>query len=202
MLGWDLVFGSITGLLGNSIGGYFKLKNLKLEHEHEHKMIEAETNAMILEANANIQIEKSRIEGEVELSDANAYTESLKSNQKQLFASEWIDKMLRVQGFMRFITIPFASLITFLFALVDILKTLIRPGITIYLATITTYITWYSYQIMQTHGLDVTSNQAVNIFNESINTISYLFISCVTWYFGDRRLSKNLLESKLKNSNL
>jgi len=70
MLGLDIVFGAITGLLGNGITAWTNYKMQKIKNNHDVVMVKLETEAMIEEAKANIQIEKARIEGEVELTEA------------------------------------------------------------------------------------------------------------------------------------
>ena len=95
--GLDIILGGVTGLIGNAFTTWFKYKNAKMEYAHEEKMVNLETQAMIQEAQMNIQVTKSRIEGEIELADAAAFTTSQKVGQKQLFNEKWID-MIREAG--------------------------------------------------------------------------------------------------------
>ena len=92
MIGLDVIFGGITGLLGNVITGITNYKTKKLEVLHEEKMVALESEAMRLEAEMNIAVTKAEIEGEIELADSAAYIESIKAGQTSLFGKEWIDK--------------------------------------------------------------------------------------------------------------
>jgi len=200
----ETILGGVTGIIGNVVGAFFKhkqakieLETKKLEFSHEAKMVELETKAMILEAKANIKITQAQAEGAIELEDAKAYIESQKEGNKSLFNNKWIDSLLTVENkWAKIITIPVASIIAILFGFVDFLRGLIRPALTIYLCGITTWITWMAWKIMNLEGLTITALQATNIFNDVTSIVTYLTISCVTWWFGDRRMSKSIMEIK------
>lgn len=193
MLGLDIIFGAVTGLLGNGITAWTNYKMQKIKNAHDIVLIEKETEAMVIEAEANIQIEKSRIEGEVELTEAGTFLEGIKQGNKQTFSEKWIDKLFSVEGWVRYISIPVAVLIAFLFGMVDFLKALMRPGLTMYLTGCTTWITYMAWEIMQKYGTAITSAQAVEIFDQVTSIIIYLTVSSVTWWFGDRRTAKFLM---------
>lgn len=193
MLGLDIVFGAVTGLLGNGITAWTNYKMQKVKNAHDIVLIKAETEAMKIEAEANIQIEKSRIEGEVELTEAGTFLEGIKQGNKQTFSEKWIDKLFSVEGWVKFISIPVAVLIAFLFGMVDFLKALMRPGLTMYLTGCTTWITYMAWEIMQKYGTEITSIQAMDLFDQVTSIIIYLTVSSVTWWFGDRRTAKFLM---------
>ena len=201
------ILGTVTGLIGTTVGGVFKYKEKKLEiektkidNDHELKVMEAETKAIIAEAEANIKITEAQVEGAVELKEADAFIQSQKEGNKKIFNNKWIDGLLSIKGKWRWLTFPVACIISFLFGFVDFLKEFIRPSLTIYLCILSTYITWMAWKIMQTHGINITGEEAVNIFKDVCNIILYLTISAVSWYYGDRRLSKNIMEMKTNRS--
>ena len=103
----ETILGGVTGLIGNVVGGWFKLKHAKLEQEmlntrndHEVAMLTAETNAMIEEAKANIKITQAQVEGAIDLKDADAYMQSMREGNKLLFSNKWIDNLLNIEGYM------------------------------------------------------------------------------------------------------
>ena len=193
MLGLDIIFGAVTGLLGNGITAWTNYKMQKIKNNHDVVMVKLETEAMIEEAKANIQIEKARIEGEVELTEAGTFLEGIKQGNKQTFSEKWIDKLFSVEGWIKYISIPVAVLIAFLFGMVDFLKALMRPGLTMYLTGCTTWITYMAWNILEQYGTAITSVQAVEIFDQVTSIIIYLTVSSVTWWFGDRRTAKFLM---------
>ena len=85
------------------------------------------------------------------------------------------------------------------FALVDWLNGMMRPTLTLYLVAGSSYITYLAWQIMQTAGLaTLTAAQAMDIFQQVTSTMIYLAVSAVTWWFGDRTMSKFLQDKDKK----
>lgn len=193
----QVILGGLTGLLGNGLTAFFKYKNIKLEHAHNEKMVELEINAMTKEAEIQIQITKSRIEGEIELADVGAFDTAQKVGSKQLFSEKWIE-MLMVSGegkwtgwFFKF----FGTIISAGFAFVDWLNAMMRPGLTIYLMIASSYITYLAWSIMRATGLDSFSAvQAMGLFSQITDIVIYLTVSAVTFWYGDRTMSKFLQE--------
>jgi len=198
MLGLDVILGGITGLVGNIISGVMNYKTQKLKNEHEQAMVALETAAMKEEAKMKIEISKAEIEGAVELAEAEAYTLSQKLGNVELFSDKWIDKLFSVKGnFAKFFAIPCAVLLAVGFGFVDWLKGFMRPGITLYLTGMTTVITWMAWEIMKKQGLQAMSvAEAIGIFDQVISIVIYLTVTCITWWFGDRRMAKFLTSMK------
>ena len=202
--GLDIILGGVTGLIGNAFTTWFKYKNAKMEHAHKEKMVSLETSAMIQESQMQIQVTKSRIEGEIELADAAAFQTSQKVGSKQLFHEKWIDMIMeagRQSKWTGWIYKILGSLIAAAFAFVDWLNAAMRPTLTLYLIGGSTYITYLAWQIMQQAGLEtMTAAQAVGIFSQVTSTMIYLAVSAVTWWFGDRTMSKYLQQQGAKNN--
>jgi len=193
--GLDIILGGVTGLIGNAFTTWFKYKNAKMEYAHKEKMVNLETQAMIQEAQMQIQVTKARIEGEVELADAAAFTTSQKVGSQKLFHEKWIDMIMEAgQGkwtgwFFKLLGTAIAAA----FAFVDWLNAAMRPTLTVYLVGVSSFITYLAWTIMQQAGMDaMTAVQAVGIFSHVTSTMIYLSVSCVTWWFGDRTMSKFL----------
>jgi len=215
----ETILGGVTGLIGNVVGGIFKYKHAKLEKEmlglknaHELAMVSAETEAMIAEAKANIKITQAQVEGAIDMKDADAYMQSLKEGNKALFSNKWIDRLLTIDGHMfnwtgkdgkpksffswKIFTVPIATVIAFLFGMVDFIRGMIRPSLTVYLCGITTWVTLRAWDIMQMEGVAVSITEAKEIFQDVTSIVVYLTVSCVTWWFGDRRMAKTIMELK------
>jgi hypothetical protein len=199
----ETILGGVTGLIGNIVGGVFKYKTAKLDmetkklmNEHQVNMVKAETAAMIEEAKANIAITRAQVEGEVELADANVYLQAQKEGNKNYFSNKWIDALLSVQGKWRILTFPAGIVIATLFGFVDFLKGLMRPTLTAYLVAMSTWIIWMAWQIMNTNGVTMDTITATGIFSDVTSIVVYLTVSCVTWWFGDRRMAKTIMQMK------
>jgi hypothetical protein len=188
------ILGGLTGLVGNIVTGVMNYKTMKIKNEHEAIMVGLETEAMKEEAKMQIAITKAEIEGAVELADTQAFMQSLKAGNQVMFSEKWIDKLFSVKGkFGRFCAIPVAVLLAMAFGFVDWLRGFMRPAMTIYLIGMTTVITFMAWNIMKKFGMDsITPAQAIVIFTQVIDIVIYLTVSCVTWWFGDRRMAKFL----------
>lgn len=92
------------------------------------------------------------------------------------------------------------SILIFLLGTIKVLKAAIRPGITIYLAAVTTWITWQAYQIVELQQAAISVDEALDMYNHIIRVVIYLTVTCITWWFGDRRTAKFL--NRLNDGNL
>ena len=189
----ETILGGVTGLVGNIISSIMTYKTQKLKNTHDQMMLKLETAAMRAEVEANIRITKAQIEGEVEIADSQAYMQSIMHGNKPMFNEKWVDKLLAVEGKWRVLTFPLACFAAIMFGFVDWLRGFMRPALTLYLTGLTTAITWMAWDIMQKHGLTgMTAVEATAIFDQVITIVIYLTVSCVTWWFGDRRIAKFL----------
>lgn len=188
------VLGGLTGFLGNIITGFFNYKSQKQKYEHE--LAKGRLNIEIINAktDASIKIVKAEVQGKVDLADSNAYETSIKLASQKNFSDKWIDRMLDQEGWIRWVSVPMALFIAFLFGMVDFLKALMRPGLTITLSTATGIIMYLAWSILQKYGVEVlTITQAGTLFLGVVEVILYLTVTCVTWHFGDRRMAKFLM---------
>jgi len=187
----DVILGGLTGLLGNAFTTYFTYKQKSLEYKHKEKMIELEMKAMLAEAEANIKITQAQIEGEVEIADSAAFFESIKQGNKDQFSDKWVADLLSVQGKGRYLAVPCAILVAFLFGIVDFFKGIMRPALTAYLVGLTTWATFLAKDVLDKASVQgLTAVQALALFDNIITLVIFLTTSCVTWWFGDRRISK------------
>lgn len=203
MIGLDVILGGVTGLIGNIVSGVMNYKTQKLKNEHEQAMVALETQAMREEAKMKIEITKAEIEGAVELADAQTFAAGQEFGNVDHFSDKWIEKLFTVEGPIgKFFAIPCAILIAISFGFVDWLRGFMRPAITMYLTGMTTVITWMAWEILQKHGMQaMTVTEAISIFDQVISIVIYLTVTCVTWWFGDRRMAKFLTNMKTKSKN-
>lgn len=199
----ESILGGLTGLIGNVVTGFINYKTMKIKNEHEVAMLKAETEAMTKEAEMQIQVAKAKIEGEIELADTQAYIESQKSGREKHFSDKWVDKLLDIDGKWRILSFPAAVFISIMFGFVDWLRGFMRPALTIYLTGMSTVITWMAWTILKEYGMEqITVQEAIGIYNQVVSIIIYLTVSCVTWWFGDRRMAKFLTSmNNGKNNN-
>lgn len=191
----ETAFGLFSGLLGTALTSFTNYKTQKMKNEHEATMVKLEKEAMIAEAQMNIQITEAKVQGEiVQLEEIN-YGKNLElANERsidnsligKLFASPW--------------TAWLGSLMVFFLSVVDFLKGLMRPGLTLYLVALTSWITWYAAGILSAKEPLLDVNAAAELFTKVVDIVIYLTVSVVTWWFADRRVAKFLY--RLNDGNL
>lgn len=164
--------GGATGILGAAVQRYADYKNRQLDLQaqasrqaHEAAMRDADAKIMAQEWAARTQV--ATIEGETREAeaDARAIEASYQLEPKQYSGSV---KPTRGQGW--------------LLVLLDVLRGVVRPGLTIYLCALTTLI----YVEVQPLSARLFTDQAAAAYQLVIGTILYLFTTVTLWWFGTR----------------
>lgn len=195
---FETILGGLTGLVGSVVTSIMNYKTMKEKNAHELLLIQAQTAAMKAEADAQIQVTKAQIEGAIELADAQSYMAAQTSGNEPLFGQSWVDKLLGATGWVSYIAGPVACLVAFMFGFVDWFRGLMRPLLTAYLVGMSSYITYLAWDIVKKYGIGMTSSEATAIYQSVIEVILYLTVSCVTWWFGDRTMSKFIMQRGIK----
>lgn len=169
----SLFAGGATGLLGVGIQRFFDHKNKKLDIELNKQRFEHEKDLRQIDA----EIMKSEWAGRFQVAesegDSKAFTAALTSEPKRY--SEGVE-YTRKQGWMM--------------VLLDLLRGIVRPGLTIYLCAITTIIYFEAVSLIS--GTVILPEQAYNMIDKIIATVLYLTTTCVLFWFGARNKSKQV----------
>jgi hypothetical protein len=198
----ESILGGLTGLLGNVVTSISNFKTQKLKNEHDQKMYDFKIKELQAKTDAAIKITDAKIAGAVELADSEAFTESQKYGNQRALSDSALDKLFSIEGYLGYIATPIGLIILSLLGFVEFFKGIMRPGLTLYLIGCSTWITWMAWEIMQKVGLAMNATQAVSIFTEVTSIIIYLTVSCVTWWFGDRRIAKYLMRMNEKTEKI
>lgn len=189
-MAWDILAslagGGLTGLVGSGITSFMSYKTQKLKGEQDLAVLNAESQNMIAEVNANIQIQKSETEGNIAEIETKAFGKALELESKDLFKESYMS-LLPKNKFGSVVI----SIISIGMAFIDMLRKSVRPTITYYLMGCSTWITYMAYTIIQAVGMEaITAIYAQELFNSVTMTVIYMTTSCVSFWFGDRRLGK------------
>lgn len=190
---WETILGGLTGLVGNMVTSYTTYKTQQLKNKHDEQMYDYKIKELTAKTDAAIKITDAKIAGAVELADTEAFTVSQKVGNVKSFSDGWIDKLFKAEGWLKWLTVPCASLIAIGFGFLDFLKGLMRPGLTLYLTAITSWITWKAYEILMANNTTLSTTEALALYTEVTSIVIYLAVSCITWWFGDRRVAKFLM---------
>lgn len=185
---------ALLGLLGTSLTTYSNYKMEKLKAENERKKMELETKMMISEAEANIRLAETVAAGKVDEIEAQAWANSQSAGQQKALPAEWVNVLLNRDGWERFFTIPVALILLFLLGIGDAIQHLMRSFLTLYSLGIATWVTWKSYDIIMACGVPFPNPGEA--WTTACETAYLLAVMMTTWWFGDRRVVKNLSHMK------
>jgi hypothetical protein len=173
--------GGMTGLLGGVANRYFdwlaekeKVKLQEMTFKHEYAIAEKEAEKAVILA------KEQREQKETEASYA-ALTESYKTDKATFFSESW----MAVMGART------KAIVGFMFAMVDLVRGLTRPGLTLYLCIVSTWMTYKIYVIFDALTPKITADtaslgQLVGTANTIIIAILYLTTTAVSWWFASR----------------
>jgi hypothetical protein len=147
----------ITGLLGGLGQKWFDLRKVKLDYFHKIKMSELELRSLELEQSHELAVADKQVE-------RSKVEGELKVTQKEIDAFQAsYDYAKNERDWLRWI----------------------RPAITFYVlvwATILCFNIW-----IKNNGLDGFDEIELKaLLTSTVNTVTYLLIMCVSWWFGSR----------------
>jgi len=187
------IFGSLIGVVGNWLNQRAIRETERIKNEHEINMARVQIDILKAKTDASIKITQAKVQGAVDLEDSKAYATTIVVANQKSFSDKWIDKMLEMEGWLRYIAVPLAFCIMGPLALVDVIKGFMRPVLTLGFTAGFGYLTYISYHILQRKGFYALSpDQAVIYFTLALDTCVMLTTTCVTWWYGDRASAKAL----------
>lgn len=171
--------GAITGLFGVAVQRYFDLKNANLKiqadaqgnaHELEMKKLDLET----MKAEAQNAFAVSKLEAQTK--------ESLSADDLQKAAYALEPKTYSDESKLS----PFFN---GLFAWLDVVRGLIRPGLTVFFAAAFMVVFWQCIAILKREGMTINPEEAYALVQKCVDLVITLFATCTTFYFGTRNKS-------------
>ena len=165
----SILSGGLTGILGSAISRYSEFKTRKLELEVELKRGEQDLKQIELESARDVQI-----------AEREAASAELSAEHQALSASHAADSASYLQAAK-------SGWTRLLMGLVDFVRGLMRPAITIYLIVLTSWIAKTLYDLVLRYQHEAFSaTQAFGLWSEVINMVLYLTSAAVLWWFGSR----------------
>jgi len=170
--------GGLTGLLGVAFQRFFdflkvkqEIEMKKMEFDHEVNMRRIDGEMLAQEWAARTQVATIEATAKENVAAEASFSASFNSEPKQYSAKV---KIGPVTGFF--------------LVLLDFLRGIVRPGLTIYLCVITTMIYVEARTIMA--GVAFATADAIRVHDLIVSTILYLTTTCVLWWFGTRNSQK------------
>lgn len=175
----SIVSGGATGLFGIAIQRYFDLKNkridLELENQrfgHELGLRRIDLEIMQKESEAKVQVAEITARSVESSADAAAFAASFNLEPKQYH------EMTVTKNQNWFLVV------------LDFIRGLVRPGLTLYLCAITTLVYLHARSLLTLEGVQMDLTSAMKLTELVVGTILYLATTCVLWWFGTRNKQK------------
>ena len=172
--------GGLTGILSAGIQRFFdflhvkqELEMKKVDHDHEINMRRVDGELMAQEWAQRTKVAEIEAAGKEAVADAGAFAASFAMEPKQY--SQRV-KTGPVTGFM--------------LVLLDLIRGIIRPGLTVYLCAITTMVYLEAKAVLAMVGKTLDHVAAQATYDNIVATILYLTTTCVLHWFGTRNKAK------------
>lgn len=170
----SVLSGGITGILGAAISRFadYKTKQLdievqKLKFENDIALRHIDERMLEKEWSVRDSIAVTEANSAMDIQDSKSFQTAL-SNEPKFYHNP--SKLTRAQNaWMVFI---------------DGVRGLIRPGLTLYLSLITTFVYWEAGTIIKKNVL--TPEQAFDIYSQISSTILYITTCTILYWFGIR----------------
>ena len=172
------VLGGITGLFGTWLKTRYETslaeirnQTRKDEREHENKMMQLEHNNAL--AIAEVQRQEA-----ADRSAARSHVQSYRLEPQRFsegleFPDTWFGRRVH-------------EVCSFLLYALDFFRGIMRPGLTVYMAVLVTWVYWDLTLLLETLGVAFDAGQATTMVMMIVNTFLYLFTTAFVWWYGDR----------------
>lgn len=178
--------GGITGLLGGIITKIFDYLNAKQRMEQEKLKWEHEERVLQIETNRDVVIAREQAAATKEAAEFTAMAESFKSDKANYFVGYSIADL---PNGLRWI-------VAILMVLVDFIRGITRPGLTLYLCVVSTYFYIKLQEILATAKIPMNPDQAYELSKMIILAMLYLTTTAVGWWFASRTKLSDIMGNK------
>jgi hypothetical protein len=170
--------GGMTGLFGVAVQRFADFYNKKLDIEinrdkleHELQLRKLDIQMLKEEWQARVTVADIEATAQQDVAESNAFAASFKEGPT------YSGKITRHSSGQKWALV-----------ILDFIRGIVRPGLTVYLCVLTTLVYLHARKIMG--GVVIDSVDAVEILRLIIGTILYLTTTCVLHYFGTRNKQK------------
>ena len=159
----NVASGGILGLVGTGIHAWLKAREQKQKLEHEREQARIRLEEMKLEHQQRLEEIKAQGEADANKAAIEAQAAEARAEAEVRAASYRLDKATYGGG------------------LVDAIRGLMRPAITLYTLGLMTAIGWLLYRAQ-----GIPAEMAGPLWTQIVQTVVFLATTCVTWWFGSR----------------
>ena len=180
---WDLVgavaSGGMTGILGGGLQLLFGWLNSRAEIAKINAETQSKKELILARAQAHAQGLTAEAEGKAAVAEAEALAAS-----QEAFKRSYLDKITPPK------TEWIRATVYFLMGLMETLRAVIRPGLTIYLIYLTHQLYEQTKELLVKVDFAFKPEQISDLYVQIVLTILYLTTTCVSWWFVTRNKQK------------
>lgn len=169
-------------MLGVLLQRYFDLQHKKQEIEivrlnlaNSIELAKMESERAQMRAHADVEIADRDLAARITEADAKAMQAAFDSDR-----ATYAEKGYTLRRGWAPATVGF------LMGLVDFLRGIVRPGMTLYLCVLVTYMFMWVKDLAGTYGVKMTPEQVLELMTHIVATILYVFSVCTLFWFGTR----------------
>jgi hypothetical protein len=186
--------GGATGLIGVLFQRFFDFKAkqqdlelVKINNEHARLLAQMDVDKANRAAQASEKVAESQAEAQMRSAELDAQAKADEAAARVYIASVDADRATyldsKAQSRSKFARI--------MMTIVDSVRGLIRPVLTIYLVVIATVMFYWARDLASPGGNSIVdAGKASEIVKSIIDTLLYLTTTCVVWWFGVRPSAK------------
>lgn len=168
--------GGVTGLLGGIVNRWADHKAAQERHKHEQAMADKDLEYLKFETERDVQVAREHANMVKEKAGLDAMAKSYESDRRSYLDTSMTRDL---PGWMR-------GLIASLMSLVDFVRGMTRPALTIYLCVLTTLMYMQMHQLIGELGIAFDSAAAIGIIHDLVHAVIYLTTMAVGWWFATR----------------
>ena len=170
--------GGITGILGTWLKRRYETSLARIENQRRKDERDHEIKMMELEHKSALAIAEVERQESADKSAARSHVQSYKLEPQRFsegleFPDTWFGRRAH-------------EVSSFLLHALDFFRGLMRPGLTVYMAVLVTWVYWDLTMLLDTLGIAFDADQAMTMLTMIVNTFLYLFTTAFVWWYGDR----------------
>lgn len=164
----SVLSGGLTGIIGSIGQGILELKSKKLDLELAKEKLASEL--ALKKADAEIALQQAA--SAIGIQDSKGF-EASQTNEAKTFHEGIVTEKQN-----------------WLLVILDFLRGIVRPFLTLYLCVLTTLIYIQARRLLNDTFL--SPEQALDLVTQIIFTILYITTTCISWWFGSRNSNKRI----------
>lgn len=188
-----LVSGGATGLIGVFLQRFFDYKGkqqdlelVRINNEHARLLAQMEVDKANRAAQATERVAEEQAEAQVRSAELDAQARADEAAARDYVASLQADRAAYLDPKAQ----ERSKFARAMMTIVDSVRGLIRPVLTIYLVVLATVMFHWAAGIADREGSAMSAKEAAELVDTIVNTLLYLVTTCVVWWFGVRPSAK------------